>query len=225
MSLKNISLAELLNDMSGSPYFSAFAKLIGHSENIILYEGISDDDYYLIEELEKTLGYEIPSNYIELLEYLNGGRFLNVNLFSLEDKEYNNSLYNRNFINDIRMELGIEESCLIIGKQDNYIMYVDCCDDYGTYTLMDTGNSERLEFESFSALLGFIFYILTLNGNKKLEEEKSRIKEMKEKLHKEITEYQKSRKKEKEKNNLKLRAKTAAKALKELKKKEAKKNK
>lgn len=225
MSLKEISLAELLNNTSGSEYFSVFAKLIGHSEDLILYEGVTDDDYGLIGELEDKLGYELPANYIEFLSHLNGGIFLNINLFSLADKDYNNSLYNRNFMSDIRIKLGIEEYCLIIGKHDNYVMYVDCGDDYGTYTLMDIGNNEKLEFESFSALVGFIFYVLALNENKKIEEEKIQINEMKEKLHKEITEYQKSRKKEKEKNNQKVRAKAAAKALKEMQKKEKKKNK
>ena len=91
MGLKEISLAQLLNSTSGTNYFVTFAKLIGHSENSVFYEGITDDDYYLLEELEEKHGYELPSNYIEFLNYLNGGRFLGMDFFSLVEKNYPNS--------------------------------------------------------------------------------------------------------------------------------------
>lgn len=223
MELKEISLAQLLNSTSGTNYFVTFAKLIGHSENAIFYEGISDDEMYLLEELEMKLGYELPSNYLEFLNHLNGGKFWGMDFFSLAEKEYPNSLYNRNFINSIREKLDIEDSALVIGKYDNYIMYVDCIADDGSYTLMDIRNNEKIEFESFNALVGFIFYILVINSNKKLEEEKAQIEEMKEKLHNEIVTKNKEWKKEREKNTAKLRAKAAAKGLKEKQKKKFKK--
>lgn len=218
MGLKEISLAQLLNNTSGTEYFVIFAKLIGHSEGAVLYEGIVDDDLYLIEEAEKKLGYEFPGNYIEFLNYLNGGRFLNMDFFSLADKVYPNSLYNRNFINSIRNQLDIKDYELIIGKYENYVMYVDCLNNDGSYTLMDIRNNEKIEFESLCSLVGFIFYMYVINSNKKLEEEKAQIQEMKEKLHNEIVAKNKEWKKEKEKNAAKIRAKAAARGLKQKKK-------
>lgn len=215
MELKEISLAQLLNNTSGTDYFVTFAKLIGHSENAIFYDGITDDEYYLLEELEKRLGYELPSHYLDFLSYLNGGKFLNIDLFSLAIKEYPNSLYFRNFASDIREELGLEESVLIIGKFENYIMYIDCVEADGTYTLMDIRNNEKIEFESFNALVGFIFYILLIKTNKKLEEEKKQIVEMKEKLHNHFIKRDKELKLERKIKNEMLLAKASKKSLKE----------
>jgi hypothetical protein len=220
--LKEISLAQLLNSTSGTNYFVTFAKLIGHSENSVFYEGITDDDYYLLEELEEKHGYELPSNYIEFLNYLNGGRFLGMDFFSLVEKNYPNSLYNRNFINTVRDQLDIDDSALLIGKYENYVMYVDCLGADGSYTLMDIRNNEKIEFESFNSLVGFIFYILVVNTNKKLEEEKEQIKEMKDKLHSEFVAKNKEWKKEKERNSAKIRAKAAANGLKKKQRKKMK---
>lgn len=222
MGLKEISLAQLLNSTSGTNYFVTFAKLIGHSENSVFYEGITDDDYYLLEELEEKHGYELPSNYIEFLNYLNGGRFLGMDFFSLVEKNYPNSLYNRNFINTVRDQLDIDDSALLIGKYENYVMYVDCLGTDGSYTLMDIRNNEKIEFESFNSLVGFIFYILVVNTNKKLEEEKEQIKEMKDKLHSEFVAKNKEWKKEKERNSAKIRAKAAANGLKKKQRKKMK---
>lgn len=221
--LKEISLAQLLNSTSGTNYFVTFAKLIGHSENSVFYEGITDDDYYLLEELEEKHGYELPSNYIEFLNYLNGGRFLGMDFFSLVEKNYPNSLYNRNFINTVREQLDLDDSALLIGKYENYVMYVDCLGEDGSYTLMDIRNNEKIEFESFNSLVGFIFYILVVNTNKKLEEEKEQIQEMKEKLHSEFVAKNKEWKKEKERNSAKIRAKAAANGLKKKQRKKMKK--
>lgn len=221
--LKEISLAQLLNSTSGTNYFVTFAKLIGHSENSVFYEGITDDDYYLLEELEEKHGYELPSNYIEFLNYLNGGRFLGMDFFSLVEKNYPNSLYNRNFINTVRDQLDLDDSALLIGKYENYVMYVDCLGEDGSYTLMDIRNNEKIEFESFNSLVGFIFYILVVNTNKKLEEEKEQIQEMKEKLHSEFVAKNKEWKKEKERNSAKIRAKAAANGLKKKQRKKMKK--
>jgi len=213
--LREISLAQLLNNTSGTDYFVTFAKLIGHSQDAVFYDGISDDEYYLLEELENKLGYELPSHYLDFLSYLNGGRFLNIDLFSLAIKEYPNSLYSRNFSSNIRNELELEDSILIIGKYENYIMYVDCVEADGSYTLMDIRNNEKIEFESFNALVGFIFYILVINTNKKLEEEKEQIKQMKEKLHNHFKNRDKEIKKETEKKNTKIRDKAFRKVFKE----------
>jgi len=219
MELREISLAQLLTNTSGSEYFSIFAKLIGYSEDAIFFEGIKDDEYYLLEELEEELGVLLPSNYLEFLSYLNGGHFLNVDLFSLADKEYPNSLYNINCESKARRELNLENNILIVGKFDNYIMYIDCDESDGTFTLMDIRNKEKIEFESFGSLIGFIFYVLFIKGNKKLEEEKARIKEMKERLHEEFEIKKKMEKKEKIKKNAKILEKISKKALKERMKK------
>lgn len=213
MSLKEISLAQLLQSTSGTSYFSTFAKLIG-KKDILLYEGITDDDCELLEELEEELGHELPTHYLELLGVVNGGHFFNMDMFSLADKEYPNSLYSRNFHSNIREELGLEGNDLIIGKYENYVMYVDCEYFDGCYTLMDIRNKDKIEFESFSSLIGFIYYMLIVNGNKKIEEEKKQIKKMKEDLHKDIVLREKMQKKEKQKNREKLMARTAKAGLK-----------
>lgn len=224
MELKEITLAQLLNDTVGTDYFVTFAKLIGHGGDSILYEGITDENLYLLEELEMALGYEVPANYIEFLNHLNGGHFFKMDLFSLADKEYYNSLYNRNFINSIREELDLEDSTLIIGKKENHILCINCEDPDGSYTLMDVKNKEKITFESFNALIGFIFYLLVVTNDEKIEKEKSQIQEMKEKLHNEIVKQKTKWKKEKEKNSAKIRAKAAANSLK-AKQRKNKKNK
>lgn len=221
MGLKEISLAQLLNNTSGTNYFTTFAKLIGHSKDAIFYDGITDDDYELLEEVEKKLGYELPANYVDFLSYLNGGHFMGVELFSITEKDYPNSIYARNFLSKIRKEVEIPESDLIIGKVENYIMVVDCLDD-GSYSLMDIRNNEKIEFETFGSLIGFIFYIFILNNNKKIEEEKKEIQKMKDDLHKSITQRAKQLKKERQSKKAKLGAKVAGKGLKEAMKKSKK---
>ena len=212
MELEEISLAELLNSTSGTEYFATFAKLIGKSKDAIFFDGIDDDSDYLLEELENELGYELPSHYLDFLGYLNGGKFLNMDLFSLADKEYPNSLYGRNFLSNIRKEIDIEDSSLIIGKYNSYIMCVGCGED-DSYALMDIRNNEIIKFETFNALVGFIFYVLVVNEGKKVQEEKKYILDMKEKIHKEIKDKESLRKKEKEKKKNKLMAKSAVRAL------------
>ena len=147
-----------------------------------------------------------------------------MDLFSLTDKKYINSLYNRNFINTIKQELELEDSVLIIGKKENHILCIDCEDPDGSYTLMDVKNKEKVTFESFNALLGFIFYMLVVSGNSKIEKEKAQIQEMKEKLHNEIVKQNKAIKKEREKRAARMMAKAAARSLRE-KQKKAKKSK
>lgn len=215
MELKEISLAELLNNTSGTEYFSLFAKLIGKSENSVFYEGITDEELYLVEELENAIGELLPSHYLDFLNYLNGGHFLNVDLFSLADREYPNSLMFRNFNGNIKRELGLEDYILIIGKCEHYIIYVECGDVDSSYTLMDVRNKEKIEFQSLNALIGFIFYMFIINENKKIDEEKKEIEKMKEKMHNDFKKKNATNKKITEKNNAKLRAKVAGKALKE----------
>ncbi len=223
MELKEISLAQLLNNTSGTDYFAIFAKLIGHSEDAVFYEGIGDDELNLVEELESMIESSLPSNYMEFLSYLNGGHFLDVDLFSIADKEFPNSLVARNFISKIRKELELEDKELVIGRFDNYIIYVDCEGNHGSYTLMDIRNNEKLEFESIGALIGFIYYMLILKENKKIEEEKVQINEMKEKLHNDFKKRNVEIKKESIKNRDKLMARVAAKGLREKLKKNKKK--
>lgn len=218
MGLTEISLAQLLNNTSGTDYFTTFAKLIGHSKDAIFYDGITDDEYELVEEIEKTLGYELPASYLEFLSYLNGGCFIGVELFSVTNKDYPNSIYARNFLSRIRKEIEIPESDLIIGKVENYILTVDCLED-DSYSLMDIRNNEKIEFETLGSLVGFIFYIFLLNNNKKIEEEKKQIQKMKDDLHKSVTQRAKQLKKEKQSRKAKLGAKVAGKGLKEAMKK------
>lgn len=218
MNLNEMSLTELLSKTSGTSYFPTFAKLIG-KKDVLLYEGITDDEYYLLEELEKELGHTLPSHYLELLGYVNGGHFFDMDIFSVADKTYINSLFARNFLSNVRDELELKESDLIIGKYENYVLYIDCEDLDGSYVLMDIRNQEKIEFESFNALLGFIFYMLVINENKKMEEEKKQIKKMKDDLHNDIVLKNKIIKKQEEKNRAKVMAKAAMQGLKEKQKK------
>lgn len=220
MNLNEMSLTELLSKTSGTSYFPTFAKLIG-KKDVLLYEGITDDEYDLLEELEKELGHSLPSHYLELLGYVNGGRFFDMDIFSVADKSYINSLYARNFLSNVREELELDESDLIIGKYENYVLYIDCEDLDGSYVLMDIRNQEKIEFESFNALIGFIFYMLVINENKKLEEEKKQIQKMKDDLHKDIVLKNKIIKKQTEKNRAKVMAKAAMQGLKEKQKRAA----
>lgn len=222
MELKEITLAQLLNNATGSGYFSTFAKMIGSKEECVYYEGICDDDIDLVEELEDALGYELPSHYLGFLSYMNGGHFLNIDLFSLTTREYPDSLYARNFYSTMREEIELEDNCLIIGKYNNYIMYVECGNADTSYVLMDVRNLEKIEFENFNALIGFIFYVMTMMQNKKIEEEKKQIKEMKDKLHQSIVKQQKKAKQETKKGTDKIRAKAAKSLLKEKEKKSKK---
>ena len=144
MELKEISLAELLNNTSGTEYFSLFAKLIGKTENSVFFEGITDEELDLVEELEDAIGDSMPSHYLDFLNYLNGGHFLNIDLFSLANKDYPNSLISRNFSTYIRNDLKLEDNILIIGKCEHYIIYVECGEFDSSYTLMDIRNNEKI---------------------------------------------------------------------------------
>lgn len=215
MGLKEISLSELLDNTSGTEYFSLFAKLIGRVDDAVFFEGITDDDLYLVEELEETIGDAMPSHYLEFLNYLNGGSFLNIDLFSLTDSDYPNSLMNRNFYSDVRSELGLATNVLIVGKCEHYIIFVECGESDSSYTLMDVRNNEKIEFQTLASLIGFMYYMFVINENKKILDEKREIQNMKEKLHNEFKKKNAIIKKETEKKNAKIRAKVAGKALKE----------
>ena len=73
MALKEMSLAEVLEKTSGTQYFSVFVQLVGKTNDLLLYRGITKDDAHYIEELEDQLGWPIGDNYLEFLQITNGG--------------------------------------------------------------------------------------------------------------------------------------------------------
>lgn len=196
MALKEISLAEVLEKTSGTSYFSAFVQLVGKTSDLVLYEGISEKDRLLVEELEKQLGVEISSNYLEFLQITNGGKIAGMNLFSLDEKENVNSLYYRNFQTEARKKIKLPNHVLIIGEYDaGLICFEGDEDGEGSFTLMDIYNKEKLEFAFFEDLITFRFYFRLLEGGKKKIEEKEKMKLAAKKLHETIVKENKERKK------------------------------
>ena len=212
MSLKQISLAEVLEKTSGTSYFSAFVQLVGKTSDLVLYAGITPNDIYLIEELESNLGYQINDNYLEFLKITNGGHIAGMNLFSLDEKENIDSLYYRNFLSDIRKKVKLSNDALIIGEYDGGLICFELDEESeGTFILMDVYNKERLEFAFFEDLITFRFYIRLIEGGKKKIEEKEKIKSAAKKLHEQIVKENKERKKISEKARM-GNAKRASKA-------------
>ena len=84
MALKEISLAQVLEKTSGTSYFAAFVQLVGKTEDLTLYEGITIEYKPLIEEIENRLNTRISENYLDFLKITNGGRVAGMNLFSLD---------------------------------------------------------------------------------------------------------------------------------------------
>ena len=102
MALKEISLAEVLAQTSGTSYFGAFVQLVGKTDNLILYKGIEPQDEALIVQLEEKLKIELSVEYLNFLKIVNGGKIAGMNLFSLDNEENVDSLYYRNFKTDVR---------------------------------------------------------------------------------------------------------------------------
>ncbi len=200
MALKEISLAEVLEKTSGSSYFSCFVQLVGKTEGLTLYKGITKEDEGLINELEQELGNSISTNYLEFLTITNGGQIAGMNLFSLDDKENVNSLYYRNFKTDARKKLKLAPNTLIIGEYNGGIICFESNEDEeGSFTLMDIYNKEKLEFAFFEDLIMFRFYFRMLEGGKKKIEEKEKMKKAAKKLHEQIVKENKERKQRSEK--------------------------
>ena len=212
MALKEISLAEVLEKTSGTSYFSAFVQLVGKTTDLVLYEGISEKDKPLIEQIEKEINMEISPNYLEFLEITNGGNIAGMNLFSLDDENNINSLYYRNFKTEARKKIKLPNHVLIIGEYDGGILCFEGDEDgEGSFTLMDIYNKEKLEFAFFEDLITFRFYFRLLEGGKKKIEEQEKIKLAAKKLHDTIVKENKERKKASERARV-GNAKRAAKA-------------
>ena len=195
MALKEISLAEVLEKTSGSSYFSCFVQLIGKTEELVLYKGITKEDEKLINELEEELGNSVSTNYLEFLTITNGGQIAGMNLFSLDEKENVNSLYYRNFKTDARKKLKLAPNTLIIGEYNGGIICFESEEDEeGSFTLMDIYNKEKLEFAFFEDLIMFRFYFRMLEGGKKKIEEEEKVKKAAKKLHEQIVKENKERK-------------------------------
>lgn len=200
MALKETSLAAVLEKTSGTSYFSAFVQLVGKTSELVLYEGISEKDKYLVEKIEKELGLEVSENYLEFLQITNGGRIAGMNLFSLDEEDNVNSLYYRNFKTEARKKIKIPNHVLIIGEYDGGIICFEGEESgEGTFTLMDIYNKEKLEFAFFEDLITFRFYFRLIEGGKKKLEEKEKIKNAAKKLHEAIVKENKERKKISEK--------------------------
>lgn len=212
MALKQISLAEVLEKTSGTSYFSAFVQLVGKTNDLLLYKGITEEDMPLIEEIEDELGCDIANTYLEFLAITNGGNIAGMKLYSLDDKENVDSLYYRNFLTDTRKKLKLADNILVIGEYDGGIICFEGDEDEeGSFTLMDIYNKEKLEFAFFEDLITFRFYFRLLEGAKKKLEEKEKIKKAAKKLHDQIVEENKVRKKISEKARI-GNAKRASKA-------------
>lgn len=219
MALKEISLAQVLEKTSGTAYFSAFVQLVGKTSELVLYEGINQEQEYLIEQLENNLTTRISTNYLEFLKITNGGHVAGMNLFSLDTEDNLDSLYYRNFKTDVRKKIKLSSDLLIIGEYDGGIIcFQGEEDDDGSFMLMDIHNKEKLEFAFFEDLITFRFYFRLLEGGKKkIEEEKER-KLAAKKLHESIAKKNKERKKAREKAIMSIGKKASMAALKRMKK-------
>jgi hypothetical protein len=195
MALTEISLAEVLEKTSGTSYFASFVQLVGKTNELVLYKGITREDEPLIEELQEKLNHSISSNYLEFLTITNGGKIAGMNLYSLAQKDYVNSLYYRNFETELRKKLKLPSTVLLIGEYEGGVICfeVDENDD-GTFVLMDIYNREKLEFAFFEDLITFRFYFRLLEGGKKKIEEKEKLKKAAKKLHEQIVKEDKERK-------------------------------
>lgn len=212
MALQEISLAEVLEKTSGTSYFSSFVQLVGKTDDLVMYRGITRNDEPLVIELEEALNISINRNYLEFLTITNGGTIAGMNLYSLDQKENVNSLYYRNIQADIRKKLKLPNNVLLIGEYKEGMICFEADDsDEGTFILMDIYNKEKLEFAFFEDLITFRFYFRLLEGGKKKIEEQEKIKKVAKKLHEQVVKENKERKKTSEKARKSL-AKSTSKA-------------
>ena len=215
MALKEMSLAEVLEKTSGTQYFPVFVQLVGKTNDLILYRGITKEDAHYVDELEDQLGYSIGSNYLEFLQMTNGGIMAGMKYYSLDNKENIDSLYYRNFKTDTRKKLKLLPYSLIIGEYELGIITfeTDDEDEEGSFTLMDIYNKEKLEFAFLEDLITFRFYYRLLEAGKKKLEEKEKLKEARKKLHDQIVKENKARKKASEKARMGITKKSSKETL------------
>jgi len=215
MALKEMSLAEVLERTSGTQYFPVFVQLVGKTNDLVLYRGITKEDAHYIDELEDQLGCPIGSNYLEFLQMTNGGVMAGMKYYSLDNKENIDSLYYRNFKTDTRKKLKLLPTTLIIGEYEHGVITfeTDDEDEEGSFTLMDIYNKERLEFAFLEDLITFRFYYRLLEAGKKKQEEKEKLKEARKKLHDQIVKENKARKKASEKARMGITKKSSRETL------------
>ena len=221
MALKEMSLAEVLERTSGTQYFPVFVQLVGKTNDLLLYRGITKEDAHYIEELEDQLGWAIGSNYIEFLQVTNGGIMAGMKFYSLDNKENVDSLYYRNFKTDTRKKLKLSHTSLIIGEYENGVITFDTDEDdeEGSFTLMDIYNKERLDFAFLEDLITFRFYFRLIEAGKKKQEEKEKLKLAKKKLHDQIVKENKARKIASEKARMGITKRSSKETLAKMEKK------
>lgn len=187
MKLEEISLAQVLEKTSGTSYFGAFVQLVGKTEELVLYKGIGKEEKKYLDILEEHLGFSISDSYLKFLSITNGGRICGMNLFSLWEEDYIDSLFYRNFVSNLKNKVKLGKDCLIVGEYEDGVIVYKVDDDVSSFMLVDIYNKKKLEFAFFEDLITFRFYYKLLQeGKKKSEKKKKEEEEKKLKKKKEL---------------------------------------
>lgn len=143
--MKEIGLEDVLGLVEETDYYLLFRPLLGYEEHLKFYYGITDPMEYLLDELQEIVRFEIPGDLIQMLLISNGGKYFDLNLYSLtEDKNDKKGLYYNNVNATTKKDYNIPKHYLIIGESSNlYIICVRIDDEgYISYLLWEKSQKQ-----------------------------------------------------------------------------------
>ena len=171
MALKEIGLTQLVDalDAQESEYADFFRPMLGFEAVLKLYDGIGDEDETFVNEIEDETGFEFPPDLIGFYLNTNGGRFGDLDLFPLFDKNTENTIHKLNVLNkDLKMSIGLDNSSILVGKytiNDNYVI-VKIEDGEYVYKLWDgKTKTVKMKFEYIAQLVALeVSYVTDYDG-------------------------------------------------------------
>ena len=159
--MEKIELQEIIDacETAESEYIKLFRPLLGYEDDVELYRGIDDSLEGTLNEIEDKVGIEFPADLLQIYLISNGGKYFDLNLYSLtDDKEDPNGLYAKNFDESIRETYNIPKDVLIIGETGDGQYVVAGIDEEGYYYYAMWDKEEKAIDVDFSYLVEILVY-------------------------------------------------------------------
>lgn len=157
--MEQIELQDIIAacEEADSVYIKLYRSLLGYEDNVVFYRGIDDSMEKSLDEIEETSGIAFPPDFLQIYLLSNGGKYFDINLFSLSnDKKDVNGLYYKNTNKDLKEEFSIPDDMIVIGetKENEYLLIGIDEEGYYYYCMWDKDAKEKgMDFESLIEVL------------------------------------------------------------------------
>ncbi len=134
--MEKIELQEIIDACTEveSEYIKLYRPLLGYEDSVNFYRGIDDSLEEALDELETDIGMKIPADLLQVYLISNGGKYFDINLFSLTISRTDEAgLYYQNFKSDLRAMYDVPKDMLIIGETDDNLLVLLGIDDENYY--------------------------------------------------------------------------------------------